>query len=76
MKSFDEFGVENCKMVLIEECPCQNRKQLEKGDGKLLKVKRAAITDVLLVGQKKIAMRQGSITLKKRKGTKYSNREY
>jgi len=30
MKSFDEFGVENCKMVLIEECPCQNRKQFKK----------------------------------------------
>ena len=28
MKSLDEFGVENCRMVLIEECPCQNRKQL------------------------------------------------
>ena len=30
MKSFDEFGVENCKMFLIEECPYQNRKQLQK----------------------------------------------
>ena len=30
MKSFDEFGVENCKIVLIEEKPCQNRKQHEK----------------------------------------------
>ena len=26
MKSFDEFGVENRKIVLIEEYPCQNRK--------------------------------------------------
>ena len=33
MKSFDEFGVENCKRVLIEECPCQNRKQPEKKEG-------------------------------------------
>ena len=33
LKSFDEFGVENCKMVLIEECPRQNRQQLEKRDG-------------------------------------------
>ena len=32
MKSFDEFGVENCKGVLIEECPCQNRKP-EKKEG-------------------------------------------
>ena len=30
MKSFDEFGVENCKMGLVEECPCQNRKQTRK----------------------------------------------
>ena len=32
-ETFDEFGVENCKMVLIEECQCQNRKQLEKKEG-------------------------------------------
>ena len=36
MKSFDEFGVENCKMVLIEECPCQNRKQLKKREGEYI----------------------------------------
>lgn len=30
MKSLDELAVENCKMVLIEECPCQDKKQLEK----------------------------------------------
>ena len=30
MKSFDEFGAENCKMFLIEECPRKNRKQLKK----------------------------------------------
>ena len=33
MKSFDEFGVENCKIVFIEEHPCQNKKQLEKKEG-------------------------------------------
>ena len=33
MKSFDEFDVENRKIVLIEEYPCQNRKQLEKKEG-------------------------------------------
>ena len=33
MKSFDEFGLENCKLVLIAEYPCQNRKQLEKKEG-------------------------------------------
>ena len=29
-KLFYEFGVENRKIVLIEEYPCQNRKQHEK----------------------------------------------
>ena len=36
MKSFDEFCVENCKIVLIEEYPCQSRKQLEKRDGEYI----------------------------------------
>ena len=33
MKSFDEFGVENRKIVPIEEYPCQHRKQLKKKEG-------------------------------------------
>ena len=33
VKSFDEFDVENRKIVLIEEYPCQNRKQPEKKEG-------------------------------------------
>ena len=36
MKSFDEFGVENCKMVLMEERPCQNRKQLKNREGEYI----------------------------------------
>ena len=36
MKSLDEFGVENGKMFLIEECPYQNRKQLEKKEGEYI----------------------------------------
>ena len=36
MKLFEESGVENCKIVLIEEYPCQNRKQLEKRDGEYI----------------------------------------
>ena len=33
MESFDEFDVENRNIVLIEEYPCQNRKQPEKKEG-------------------------------------------
>ena len=36
MKLFDEFGVENRKIVRIEEYPCQNRKQLEKKEGEYI----------------------------------------
>ena len=36
MKWFDEFGVEHCKIVLIEEFPCQNKKQLEKREGECI----------------------------------------
>ena len=53
MKSFDEFGVENWKMILIEECPHQNRKQLEKRDGEYIQNEKSrlnSLTDVLLVG--------------------------
>ena len=37
MKSFDEFCVENWKTILIEEYPCQNRKQLKKKEGGYMK---------------------------------------
>ena len=36
MKSFDEFCVENCKIILTEEYPCQNKKQLEKKEGEYI----------------------------------------
>ena len=36
MKSFDEFGVENRKIVLIGEYPCQNRSQPEKKEGEYI----------------------------------------
>ena len=32
-ESFDEFDIENRIIVLIEEYPCQNRKQPEKKEG-------------------------------------------
>ena len=67
MKSFDEFGVENCKMFLIEECPYQNRKQLEK-EGEYIEMIRAVLTDVLLVGLEwNITMPQESITFNSKK---------
>ena len=30
---FDEFGVENCKIELVEDFPCENREQLRKREG-------------------------------------------
>ena len=30
---FDEFGVENCKIELIENYPCKNREELERQEG-------------------------------------------
>ena len=35
MKLFDEFGVENRKIVLIQEYPCQ-KQQLEKKEGEYI----------------------------------------
>lgn len=34
---FDEFGVENCKIELIEEYECENRSQLERKEGEHIK---------------------------------------
>ena len=34
---FDEFGVDNCKIELIEECLCENRDQLHKKEGEHIK---------------------------------------
>ena len=69
MKSFDEYGVENCKLVLIEECPCQNGKE-----GGYIEMIRTVLTDVLLVGLEwKIAAPQERITFNSKT---YQNREY
>jgi hypothetical protein len=34
---FEEFGVDNCKIELIEECPCESRIQLCKKEGEYIK---------------------------------------
>jgi hypothetical protein len=34
---FDEFGVDNCKIELIEEFPCENRIQLDRKEGEYIK---------------------------------------
>ena len=48
---------------LIEEYPCQNKKQLERKKVDILKMIRTVSTDVLLVGLEwKIAAAQESIT--------------
>ena len=69
MKSFDEFDVENRKIVLIEEYPCQNRKQPEKKEGEyIMKMIRTVLANVLLVGlERNIAMPQESITFNNQK---------
>jgi hypothetical protein len=34
---FDEFGIENCKIELIEEYECENKSQLERKEGEYIK---------------------------------------
>ena len=34
---FDEFGIENCKIELIEEFSCENKEQLRKKEGEHIK---------------------------------------
>ena len=34
---FDEFGIENCKIELIEQCPCNNKEELRQKEGHYIK---------------------------------------
>ena len=63
MKSFDEFGLENCKLILIAGYPCQTESNSKRKKVDILKMIRTVSTDVLLVGLEwKIAAAQASIT--------------
>jgi hypothetical protein len=35
-KIFEEHGIENCKIELIEEFPCNSKKQLETREGEII----------------------------------------
>ena len=50
MKSLDEFGVKNGKMFLIEECPYQNRKQLEKKEGEYIENDKSRLNRCIVGG--------------------------
>ena len=34
---FEEFGFDNCKIELIEECPCENRMELNRKEGEFIR---------------------------------------
>ena len=36
-KIFDEFGIENCKIELVELCPCASKMELERKEGEYIK---------------------------------------
>ena len=78
MKSFDESCVENCEIILIEEYPCQNKKQPEKKEGEYIGNDKSRLNRcIVLVGlERNITMQPESITSTRRNNTKYSNREY
>ena len=48
---FDEFGIENCKIELIEECACENKSQLERKEGE--HIKNNECVNRVIVGQTK-----------------------
>ena len=63
MKSFDEFGLENCKLVLIAEYPCQNREQLEKKEGGYIESGKNGLKKCIAGGLEwRIAAPQESLT--------------
>ena len=44
---FEEFGIENCKIELIEEYPCENLEQLLKKEGEYIKSTECVNKNVL-----------------------------
>ena len=42
---FDEFGVENCKIELIEDHPCSNKEELLKQEGIIFNVMNVKISE-------------------------------
>ena len=58
---FDEFGMENCKIELLEEYSCENKEQLNKKAGEYIRK-----LNVLIKGQKEEA-KQNIIMIVKNK---------
>ena len=76
MKSFDEFCVEIVKRNLIEEYPCQNRKQPEKKEGEYIENDKNCLSKCIVVGSRKIfAMPQESITSNSKNNIQMENIE-
>ena len=46
---FDEFGVENCRILLIKNCPCSSREELEREEG--LEIKKADCINKIIAGR-------------------------
>ena len=65
------------KWFLLKNAHAKTESNSKTEKVNILKIIRAVLADVLLVGLEwDITMPQESITLKKRKDAKYSNREY
>ena len=76
VKSFDEFGVENRKIILIEEYPCQNRKQPEKKEGEYIENDKNCLSKCIVGGSRKsFAMPQESITSNSKNNIQMENIE-
>lgn len=72
---FDEFGVANCKILLIKNFPCNSREELEREEGNIIKGEDC-ITKLLLVEQEKniIKMRMTIFAFKRRFTENYTQR--
>ena len=53
---FDEYGIENCKIEWIEDCPCQSRKELEAREGSY--IQNTKCVNKIMVGRTKEQYRQ------------------
>jgi hypothetical protein len=71
---FEEFGFENCKIELLEECPCENIEQLLQKEGE--HIKSVVCVNKLVVGRTKQESRRAHYLKHQEKRRQYTKEYY
>jgi hypothetical protein len=71
---FEEFGLENCKIELLEECSCENKEQLLQKEGE--HIKSATCVNKLVAGRTKQESRRANYLKHQDKRRQYTKEYY